>query len=352
MRMKTTLNTLENSEVEIVGTLPANEFEEYRTRAILHLGEGMEIDGFRKGKASKEVLEKHIPEMALLEEMAELAIGDAYPKLLIEHTVDAIGRPAVQIIKIGKGSDLEFKIRTAVMPEITLPKYKEIAKKEGKKVEVTITDEEVAKSIEQIQKMRQESTQKPHVHKEGEAHRDDETTEEPLPELTDEFVKGLGPFENVADFKNKLKENLKLEKEHGEHEKNRLAIIEKIISETKVAVPQILITAEIEKILYKMESDIARMGMKIEDYLKHTGKTVEALRTELTPDAEKHVKMELALKKIAEEENITPDETEMLAEINRLAEMYKGADPERTRAYVEMVLTHEAVFKFLEAQVK
>lgn len=350
--MKTTLNTLENSEIEILGTIPTSDFEEYRTRAIMRLGEGMEIDGFRKGKASQEVLEKHIPEMALLEEMAELAIGDAYPKLLIEHTIDAIGRPAVQIMKIGKGADLEFKIRTAVMPEVTLPKYADIAKKEGKKITVEVTDEEVTKSIEQIQKMRQSSADEPHVHVEGEEHSHDEETGQPLPELTDEFVKGLGPFENVADFKNKLKENLKLEKEHGEHEKNRLAILEKIIEGTKVAVPSILVTAEIEKIMYRMSSDISRMGMKMEDYLKHTGKTEEAIRTEVTPDAEKHVKMELVLKKIAETENIKPNEEEMLAEINRLAEMYKGADPERTRAYVEMVLTHEAVFKFLEGQVK
>ena len=57
---------------------------------------------------------------------------------------------------------------------------------------------------------------------------------------------------------------------------------------------------EVEKILARMESDIASMGMKFEDYLKHLNKTIEDLKTEFTADGEKKAKLGLILNKIAE----------------------------------------------------
>ena len=66
--------------------------------------------------------------------------------------------------------------------------------------------------------------------------------------------------------------------------------------------PEILIEVELDKILYRMESDITQMGLKFEDYLKHLNKTVEDLRKEFRTDAEKKAKLALALNKIAENE--------------------------------------------------
>lgn len=79
-----------------------------------------------------------------------------------------------------------------------------------------------------------------------------------------------------------------------------MAIIEEIVKETKGEIPEILINSEIEKILYKLETDITGVGFKFEDYLKQINKTVENLKSEFRADAEKRAKLQLIIHTIAE----------------------------------------------------
>ena len=163
-------------------------------------------------------------------------------------------------------------------------------------------------------------------------------------------MKSLGPFKDVADFRDKLKENIKIEKNNQQKEKIRLKIIEKIIDGSIIEMPEILIEIELNKILQRMESDIAQMGLKFEDYLKHLNKTIEDLRKEFRTDAEKKAKLALALSEIAKIEKIVAPEEEIANEVAHILEHYKEADPERARMHAESVLTNERIFQFLESQ--
>jgi alanyl-tRNA synthetase len=150
----------------------------------------------------------------------------------------------------------------------------------------------------------------------------------------------------------KKQENMQQEKEQREREKNRLAIIEKIVSETKVEVPNILIESELNRMLYQMQSDISRMGLSYEDYLKHLNKTEEAIREEFKPDAEKRAKMELIMHEISKRENLAPAKELVASEVENLMKQYPGADSSRAEAYVTQILTNDSVFKFPEDQVR
>lgn len=357
--MKITTKKLEKSEYEILGVLEANEFDKFEEKALLAIGERLELPGFRKGKAPASKIKENVPEMELLEEMAERAISDAYPKILEENKIDAIGRPEITITKIAKGADLEFKIKTAILPEIKLPDYKKIAKgensKEEFKKEIVLEDAEIEKVINDLRKMRAEQSRPTHEHKEGEdpkeheeAHK--EIPESEWPELNDEFVKSFGDFKTVDDFKEKIKNNLKIEKETEQKDKLRLAMIEEIVKQTKIDVPEILIQSETDKILYRLQADIANMGFKIEDYLKQIKKTEEELRKEWRPEAEKRAKLQMIIQKIEEVENLKPTKEEIEKEVDNVLKMYKEADPARARAYVEQMLGNEKVFAFLEQQ--
>jgi FKBP-type peptidyl-prolyl cis-trans isomerase (trigger factor) len=266
---------------------------------------------------------------------------------------------------LARKNPLEFKIKTSLMPEIKLSDYKVIAKKAISEVtdaekNITVTDKEVEDTILDIQKSRApkkhmaESAE--HVHGENCNHEHEEKapakepTKEELLEVNDDFVQSLGPFKDVADFKAKLKENIKLEKGNQQKEKTRLKIIENIIDATEVEIPQILVEIELNKILYRMESDITQMGIKFEDYLKHLNKTVEDLRKEFTKDAEKKAKLGLILNEISKVENVKADEKQVEKEVAMILEHYKDADPERAKIHAENVLTNEAVFRFLEEQ--
>jgi FKBP-type peptidyl-prolyl cis-trans isomerase (trigger factor) len=350
--MKTNIKKLPKSEVEIEGELESDVFEGYFAKAVKKLSENLEVDGFRKGKIPDNILLSKIPEIKILEEMAELALSEHYPKILEAEKIDAISRPEISITKLARNNPLGFKIKTAVLPEIKLGDYKKLAKKvlseiTEKDKDTTVTEEDLETTIMDIRKSR---APRKHIKDGARMAEGTEEVKEELPELDDNFVKGLGPFTDVADFREKLKENIKLEKENQVKEKTRLKIIDQILEETEIDTPEVLINLETDKILYRMESDISQMGIKFEEYLKHLKKTVEDLRKEFQKDAEKKAKLSLILNEIAKLEKITPDETEVEKEVSHLLSMYKEADPERARAHVESVLINEKIFQFLETQ--
>ncbi|MFA5791972.1 MAG: trigger factor [Candidatus Paceibacterota bacterium] len=352
--MKITVKKLPKSEIEIEGELDTDLFESYFTKALKKLGENVKLDGFRKGKVPENVLLSNIPEISILEEMAQMALNEHYPKIIEEEKIDAINRPEISITKLARKNPLGFKIKTATLPEIKLPDYKEIAKTIIYKItdaekNIIVSDEDLENTIMDIRKSRA-----PKKHMAEEIQVSDtkipvsDTSE--LPEFNDDFVQALGPFKDVEDFKIKLKENIKLEKNNQQKEKTRLKIIEKLVDDSEINLPEILIEIELDKILYRMESDITQMGLKFEDYLKQLNKTVEDLRKEFRIDAEKKAKLALILNEIAKIEKIIADQEQVAQEVKAILEHYKDADPVRAQMHAENVLTNEKIFQFLESQ--
>lgn len=359
--MKTTIKKLDKSEVEITGGLEWAEFEKYEAKALERIGERMELPGFRKGKAPANIIKENTNEMMLLEEMAEVALQENYIKILQEEKIDAIGRPQIAITKIGKGSDLEWKIVTAILPEMKLGDYKKIAKteneKEENKKEIVVDEKEVEKVILDLRKMRAEQARggashvgHEHMTEEEHAAAHPDVLESEYPEFNDEFVKTFGEFENADAFKDKIRSNMKIEKVTEHKDKVRLAIIEELVKQTEGVIPEILIASETDKMLYKLEADITNAGLKLEDYLKQINKTEQDLRNEWKADAEKRAKLQIIIHTISEKENLKPTEEEIIADVTKITEMYKDADATRVRAYVEQMLENEKVFVFLEKQ--
>lgn len=352
--MQTNIKKLPKSELEIAGELDADSFEAYYTRALKKIGENVKLDGFRDGKIPESVLAAKIPEITILEEMAQMALNEHYPKILEAEKIDAISRPEISITKLARKNPLGFKIKTAVLPPIKLPEYKKLAKQviEGiteKEKDTNVTDEDLENTIMDIRKARAPKIDMKDVPDKVEGS-EGKLPEPELPEFTEEFVKGLGPFESIEDFKTKLRENVKIEKANTLKEKIRIKIIEKIIEESEVELPDILVEIELDKILYKMESDITQMGLKFEDYLVHLNKKREDLRKEFRNDAEKKAKLALVLNEIAKVEKIVASKEAVAKEVAHILEHYKDADPERAEMHAENVLTNEMIFNLLENQ--
>ena len=330
----------ETGEVEIRSSITAEEFALSVKEAIEDIKKEVTIPGFRKGAAPEKIVREKIGMGAILQEAAEHAISHAYGHILEAEKVDAIGQPKVSITKIAEGNPLEFTLITAVVPEITKFDYKSIAKKENAKKteEIVVTDEEVSKTIENIQKNYSQATAK-----DGKAN-------EKLPEITDELVKTWGEFKDVADFKAKLKENLRVEKEHKSKEKKRLELVDALTSELDIVIPEVLISSELGRMAEQMAYDIERMGMKFEDYLKHLKKSVEDLKKEWRQDAIKRVKLDLALSHIAKEEKIEANKEKVEAEVKHAKEHHKDVDLDRARSYSSHIFLNQAIFEFLEKQ--
>ncbi len=144
--MRHTIQKLPKSQVEIFFEIPAEEFKDYFDEAVLNLGKDLEFEGFRKGKAPKEIVEKELNPGKILEEAANLAARKSYIKVVLEDKIEAIGKPEIQVTKLAKGNPLEFKAKVAIIPEMDLPDYKNIASKIKPK-EVFVEEKEVEEAI-------------------------------------------------------------------------------------------------------------------------------------------------------------------------------------------------------------
>jgi trigger factor len=337
------------SQIELTISVPFTFVETFRQKALKSINENITLDGFRKGMIPENILVSKIGEMAILEEMAELAISRTYVEALIDNKIDAIGKPSVQINKLAKGNDLEFTAKTAVIPTLTLPDYKIIAKEVNSKKnpkDIEVQEKDIEDAILKIRRSKADHSKHDHDNLSKEEH--DKITDADLPELTDDFVKSLGDFSDVPDFKNKLSQMIAEEKKDTAKDKNRATIADAIAEKTTGDIPDIMIEGEIDRIQSQFEADIERMGVKLEDYIKHAKKELSDIRKEWRPHAEKKAKLQIILNQIASKENIHPTKEELDEEVNHIVSHYKDADTERASVYAETVLTNEKVFSMLE----
>jgi FKBP-type peptidyl-prolyl cis-trans isomerase (trigger factor) len=341
----------ENSEVEVTGEITVEALNDYRKKALKEIGKSITVDGFRQGHVPEKIIVEKVGEAYLLEEAAELALKEIGPKIIEQEAPNYVGRPNIEITKLAADNPVGFKITIGILPEFKLPDYKKIAHKEMKKEGETaeISEKEIDDVIDEVRKQRAHHAFHA-ANKETPGHdHAEEALAAHMPEFNDEFVKTLGAFESVADFREKAKGNMQKEKEHKNIEKRRGMLLEEIVKETDIKLPKAIIDAELERMFGQFEADISGMGLKVEDYLKHIKKTPEELRTDWLPDAEKRAKLNLILAEIAKTESIHADKDAVELEVKNLTEKFKDVDPLRVRAYVEHSLTIEKVIQFLES---
>lgn len=353
----------EHSEIEIKGEISASVIPSYRTKALKRFGKNMTIAGFRKGHIPEKILIEKVGEDTLMNEIAEQALGDIYPQIVIDNKLEVIGRPEVAITKLAMGNPIEFTIKTAVLPEILLPDYTSIAEsvmKEEDDLEVTNIDVdrvllEVRRGkarFEQTQKQQEKQESKKEQKNEDEQKSPEPIKDSDLPELDDEFVKTIGNFSSLEDFKAKVRKDLKKDKEIKAKEKKRINLSEKIIEKTDIDLPVILIEGELQKMLAQMKDDISKIHIKFEDYLMRIKKTEKDLEREWSEQAGKRAKLQLILNAIAQKENITAEHGEVHKQMEQITAQFKDANYDRVHTFVETQLINEAVFDFLEGKYK
>ncbi len=356
---------LPESEVEIKVEIIAEELTKNRPEAVKILGEQIKIDGFRPGHIPEKILIEKIGEIALLEEAAELTLKDLYGPILAEAKINPIGSPKVSISKLAANNPLEITITVAVVPEVSLPDYKEIAKEIiSKKTDASdetssVSEKEPEDAIEELRKRiahhdyhenAENNGDKKAIGGDNNEHGEHDHGDLPLPEVDEAFIKKFGEFENIEDFKKAIKENISAEKNTKEKDKKRVLTIEKIIEGTKVILPKILVESETDRMVSQFKTNIKEMGMDPELYMQNTKKTDEDLRAEWKNEAEKRAKIQLVMNQIAINEKIQASEEEIKNEVSHLLSYYKDADPFRASVYIETVLTNEKVWQFLESQ--
>lgn len=431
--MTYTIIKFPKSEVEIRVKLEADEMKDFQTVALTEVVRSVEIEGFRKGKAPVDIVRKKMGDAKLRERASILAVEKTYHRVIKElaakeeENFEPIGSPKVEVAKVAAGGALEYTARVAILPEIALPDYKNIAKSiNAEKPTPAVAEEEIEKALLWLRNSRAslitvarpaqkkdvveidfeaslagvalengKSQNHPLVIGEGEfmpgfedeligMKTDEEkkfsieapkdyiepalagkkldftvrvklVQEKRLPELSDEFARGLGKFDNLEDLKKNIREGLAAEKEEKERSERRIKIAETVADKISAELPDLLVNRELDKMAGELRSNIEKRGLQWPDYLGHIKKTEEDLRKDWAKDAVRRVKIALVLRKIGQAEKIEPTKeevqettTETVSRLGINEGEFKKIDRAAFLEYNATIARNEKVFKFLE----
>ena len=150
-----------------------------------------------------------------------------------------------------------------------------------------------------------------------------EIKEKELPEVDDEFVKDVSDKDTLDEYKAELKENIAKRLEADAEKDVDDQLVEKVLEKVEGEIPEAMYDNEVNTMLREMDMRLRSQGMDLNTYMQYTGMNPESVKEMYLPEAQKRVKMRLALEKIVKLENITATEEEIDAEYSRLAEAYQ-----------------------------
>lgn len=147
--MKATFISKEKNDVKFTIEFTSEEFEQAQIKAYQASKDKYQINGFRKGKAPRSIIEKHYGEGIFFEDAVNNLFADAYPKAVDELKLEVIDRPDAEFGKLEKGQGFTVTLTVPVYPEIEVKDYKGV---EIERVSDEVTEEDVDKELENLQK--------------------------------------------------------------------------------------------------------------------------------------------------------------------------------------------------------
>lgn len=146
-----------------------------------------------------------------------------------------------------------------------------------------------------------------------------------LPEINDDFAKGIGRFESLKSLSDNIREGIEKEKNDQLAAKKQTAILEKLVEICRVELPEVLVESEAEKMVEELANRAAMMGMRKEDYFAQAGISEEDLKKQWrTKEAAIRVKAGMIVAQIAKEEKIQPESAEIEEKMNLFLRYFKN----------------------------
>lgn len=381
--MKSTFETLENNRGKFVVEVPADEFEKKVAAAFKKIAKEVRLPGFRKGKVPRKVLESKFGTGVARGQALEDSIPEFFQKALLDHEVDVIGNPSYDIESGQEAGDLVFSAEMELRPEIEIEGYKDISV-EVDSIEVTDKDveAEIEQFCEQFSELKDSDTASQdgdtitvdiettfqgervdamstsdYAYKVGsgliseefdrnmaglsvdqttefEAPHPDPSEEEELsfsvtvkaiqtpvsPEISDELVAESSDFETVADFRDDALARLsKMKRQTADNawrEKAASALGELVTAD----LPEAMLDTEARNSLENLAQRLAQSGIGFQQYLDMVGQDINQLLEEMRKPAAENVRVDLALRAIARNENLEATEEDVDKEFTNLAE--------------------------------
>ncbi len=142
--MSLQVEKLEKNMAKLTIEVSAEEFEKALQEAYLKQKGSIQVQGFRKGKVPRQMIEKMYGVEIFFEEATNVLIPDAYGKAYDECELDIVSQPTIDVVQIGKGQAFIFTAEVALKPEVTLGEYKGI---EVDKISTRVTAKEIEEEL-------------------------------------------------------------------------------------------------------------------------------------------------------------------------------------------------------------
>lgn len=151
--------------------------------------------------------------------------------------------------------------------------------------------------------------------------------------VNDEFASEVSEFDTLDEYKKDVEKKLAEKKEIEANSKNEDAVVAKVVENATMEIPDKMIDAQAENMVQDMARRMQSQGLSLDMYLKYTGMTVEQMKEQARPDAEKRIRTRLVLEAVAKAENIQISDEKVDEEVAKMAEAYK-MEVEKLKSYM------------------
>ncbi len=395
-------NKIEANVVELKFLIPKEAFDAENDKVFKEKSANITIQGFRKGKAPRHMIEKIYGKGVFYEDALNNLLSTEYPTALEESGIKPVDRPEIDVETIDENGVLVVA-KITVKPVAEIEGYKGLA---VVKETVKVTDKEVDEELKNVQTRQGrliEVTDRAaqledtaNIDYDGfvgetafeggkgdgydlklgsgtfipgfeeqivghtigeefdvnvtfptEYHSEELAGKEAvfkcklnaikvteLPDIDDEFAKDVSEFNTLAEYKADLKAKILAKKETEAQNEFERKVIDALVEKVVVDIPSAMITTEVENQVRDFDMNLRQNGLDMKTYFQYTGLTLEAMREQFKPVAEKQIKLRLALESIASKEGFTATEEEFNSEIETLAKSW-NVEAEQVRSYIE-----------------
>ena len=330
--------------------IDAEAYEAGLQKAYLKTRGRYNIPGFRKGKASRKMIEMYYGQDVFLSDAIDEIFAENYEKAIEENGWKIVSQPALTNVDVSETKELTSPLLPTFIPkspwdyegsvngvpfdggkaegyELTLGSHSFIPGFEEALIGVT-ANQELPINVTFPTDYHADLAGKDAVFQ-IKVH---EVKETQIPEKDDELAKDVSEFDTLEELRSDIRANILKQKSEGIERAYENAILEKLSQNIEVDIPAAMIDDEVKAQLNDFDMQLRSQGMSLEQYGKMIG-GLSALETSTRPMAERTVRIRLALAKIAETENLEVSEDEINAEFENLAKQY-GMDVEKIRAAV------------------
>lgn len=269
--------------IELKITVPWSDVEAAREEVTETLVKQVEIPGFRKGSAPRKLAEEKLNKQSVQEEVLKKVLSKEYVEAVKASNINPIVNPKIHVEAFVDGTNLEFSAETAETPTVDLKNYKE----EVKKIK-------------------------------------------PTPKIV------LPGKENEAEKDPSAEVNRKLDE-----------ILNVVLSTVKIEIPKILVDQETDRLLSQLLEELKRLGVSLDQYLASRNKKADELRKEYDERAEKDLKLEFTLRKIADEEKITVEQKDIDEALNAIQDEKQRTEVASNPYLVAAIIRQQKTLSFL-----